>query len=193
MTAENPLMTLVEWVAMERTLGTPFAHGAVLGTQGAEGMPRTRMLGVYFDAQGTPRFHTSPVSRKVGDIGANNAASLTFGFQRSMRSVSLEGYLSPLPRDRLVEDWGRLEPEFRRNYLVFGRQTGKTIRNLDELRAQQSRLPADAEAVCPDSFIGYCFGAVTRIAFYAVAENDFASHRLFERVPGGWHSRLIAP
>lgn len=189
----NPLMTLLEWIAEERAMGTPFAHGAVLGTQGVDGMPHTRMLGVHFDAQGRPRFHTSPVSRKVRDIGANNAASLTFGFQRSLRSVSLEGYLSPLSQGQLVEDWGRLEPEFRKHYLVFGHRTGNTIRGLDALREEQSRLPADAERVCPESFVGFVFGSVTRVAFYEVAVNDFASHRLFESGPGGWRSRLVAP
>jgi pyridoxamine 5'-phosphate oxidase len=92
----NPLEKLGEWLAQERSLGNLFAHGAVLGTQGEDGMPHTRMLGVSFDRQKKPRFYTSPVSRKVRDISLHNKASLTFAFQQRMRSVSLEGFLEQL-------------------------------------------------------------------------------------------------
>lgn len=191
----NPLARLVAWVASERTLGTPFARGAVLGTHGADGMPHTRMLGVLFDASGTPRFHTSPMSRKVRDIAHSNSASLTFAFQKSLRSVSLEGSLEPLDRGQLVADWLDLDIEFRKNYLVFGRQTGMPVNSLDDLRRQQSLLSAGAEKNCPESFIGYAFRTVRRIAFYSVAERDFATHEVFEldQVMGEWRGGLCAP
>ena len=195
MTAMNPLETLVTWVAEERALGIPFAHGAVLGTLGADGTPHSRMLGVLFDAAGTPRFNTSPMSRKVRDISLNNAASLTFAFQKSMRSISLEGYLEALSMEQLVTDWRNLDIEFRKNYLVFGHQTGRAIKSLDDLRMQQSSLPLDAEQNCPQSFIGYTFRIVQRIAFYSVAERDFATHEIFEfdQAAGEWRSSLNAP
>jgi len=191
----NPLETLVAWVADERALGTPFAHGAVLGTQGENGMPHTRMLGVLFDASGTPRFHTSPMSRKVRDISHNNTASLTFAFQKSMRSVSLEGNLEALSKEQLVTDWLSLDIEFRKNYLVFGHQTGRAIKSLQDLRVQQSLLPLDAEQHCPESFIGYAFRTVQRIAYYSVAERDFATHKVFEfdQITGEWIGGLSAP
>lgn len=195
MTLMNPLETLLAWVAEERALGTPFAHGAVLGTQGADGMPRTRMLGVYFSASGMPRFHTSPRSRKVQDIAANPAASLTFAFQKSMRSVSLEGDLEALAKEQLVTDWLNLDIEFRRNYLVFGHRTGKVMTSLDDLRARQALLPPDAERNCPESFIGYAFHSIRRMAFYAVAERDFATHEVFEfdREADEWRGGLCVP
>lgn len=191
----NPLAILVAWVTNERTLGTPFAHGAVLGTQGANGMPHTRMLGVLFDASGTPRFHTSPMSRKVHDIAHSDLASLTFAFQKSMRSVSLEGNLEALTKEQLAADWLDLDVEFRKNYLVFGPQTGMPIKLLDDLRRQQSLLSPGAEKNCPVSFIGYAFRTVRRIAFYSVAERDFATYEVFEfdETAGEWRGGLCAP
>jgi pyridoxine/pyridoxamine 5'-phosphate oxidase len=52
----NPLEKLGEWLTEERSSGNSFAHGAVLGTQGEDGMPHTRMLSVSFDSQKKPKF-----------------------------------------------------------------------------------------------------------------------------------------
>ena len=179
----NPLDKLGEWLAQERLLGNPFAHGSVLGTQGEDEMPHTRMLGVSFDSQKTPKFHTSPVSRKVRDISLSNTASLTFAFQQKMRSVSLEGFLEQLSDQELRSDWKTLEPEFRRNYLVFGHQSGIKLDSLQELHLQQSQLPNAAEENRPLSFIGYTFKIIQRISFYSVAEKDFARYEVYKFNP----------
>lgn len=176
----NPLEKLSKWLAEERSLGNNFARGAVLGTSGKDGMPHTRMLGASFDTQGVPRFHTSPASRKVEDIDLNNKASLTFAFQQTMRSISLEGLLEPLSYDELDRDWKKLDVDFQKNYLVFGHQSGSKITSLQELRSQQDKLPCSAEKDRPDSFIGYSFEIIDRITFYTVAEKDFALCEMFE-------------
>jgi pyridoxamine 5'-phosphate oxidase len=179
----NPLEKLDEWLAEERSLGNSFAHGAVLGTQGEDGMPHTRMLGVSFDSQKMPKFHTSPVSRKVRDISFRNMASITFAFQQKMRSVSLEGFLEPLSDQELSADWKTLETEFRRNYIVFGHQSGMKIDSLQELYFQQDQLLNAAEENRPLSFIGYTFKIIQRICFYSVAEKDFARCEVYEFNP----------
>jgi pyridoxamine 5'-phosphate oxidase len=176
----NPLERLGDWITVERSNNNLFAHGAVLGTQGVDGMPHTRMLGVSFDSRQMPKFHTSPRSRKVGDIHCCNRASLTFAFQQSMRSISLEGLLEPLSEEELNADWQILEPEFRRNYWVFGARSGEQLEALQELHAQQDLLPEFAEKRRPCSFIGYRFQAIQRICFYSVAEKDFAHCELYE-------------
>ena len=176
----NPLEKLAEWLAEEQSLGNQFAHGAVLGTYSEEGIPHTRMLGVWFDQQGRPKFHTSSVSRKVQDINLNNKASLTFAFQQTMRSISLEGLLEPLSNQELDVDWKKLEVDFQKNYMVFGHQSGNKINSLQELRNQQDQLPSFAEENRPSSFIGYSFKLIERITFYTVAEKDFAICELFE-------------
>jgi pyridoxamine 5'-phosphate oxidase len=184
----NPLEKLSEWLAEERSLGNAFAHGAVLGTQGEDGMPHTRMLGVLFDDQKIPKFHTSPVSRKVRDISLLNTASLTFAFQQTMRSISLEGFLEPLADEELNADWEKLDREFRRNYLVFGHQSGRRISSLQELHVQQNLLPDTAEKNRPLSFIGYTFQLIQRICFYSVTPKDFADCEVYEFDPSiqGW-------
>lgn len=143
-------------------------------------MPHTRMLGVSFDSQKMPKFHTSPVSRKVRDISLRNTASLTFAFQQKMRSVSLEGFLEPLSDEELSDDWKTLETEFRRNYLVFGHQSGMKIDSLQKLHFQQDQLPNAAEESRPLSFIGYIFKIIQRISFYSVAAKDFACYEVYE-------------
>jgi pyridoxamine 5'-phosphate oxidase len=191
----NPLDKLGEWVAEERSFGNSFAHGAVLGTQGEDGMPHTRMLGVSFDSQKKPKFHTSPVSRKVRDISIRNTASLTFAFQQKMRSVSLEGFLEPLSDEELRADWKTLEIEFRRNYLVFGHQSGIKIDSLQELYFQQDRLKSASEENRPLSFIGYTFKIIQRICFYSVSAKDFAHCEVYEFNPitQGWNYSLRVP
>jgi pyridoxamine 5'-phosphate oxidase len=84
----NPIEKLEMWLTEERSRGNFFSHGAVLGTQGEDGMPHTRMLGVSFTDRQMPKFHTSPTSRKVQDINLRNTASLTFAFQQTIRSIS---------------------------------------------------------------------------------------------------------
>jgi pyridoxine/pyridoxamine 5'-phosphate oxidase len=191
----NPLEKLGEWLAQERAFGNPFAHGAVLGTQGEDEMPHTRMLGVSFDRQNNPKFHTSPVSRKVRDINFRNTASLTFSFQQRMRSISLEGFLEPLSDEELISDWKTLEPEFRRNYLVFGHQSGMKIDSLQELYFQQTQLLNAAEENRPISFVGYVFKIIQRISFYSVTEKSFASYEVYEfnQVTQCWSYSLRVP
>jgi pyridoxamine 5'-phosphate oxidase len=191
----NPLEKLDLWLTEERSHGNPFAHGAVLGTQGKDGMPHTRMLGVSFNHQKVPKFHTSPGSRKVQDLNLCNSASLTFAFQQTMRSIGLEGSLQPLSNQELDVDWHKLDREFRRNYLVFGDRSGLEIDTLQELRIQQDRLPINAEEHRPASFIGYTFQLIQRICFYSVAVQDFANCELYELNPitQSWISSLRVP
>jgi pyridoxamine 5'-phosphate oxidase len=191
----NPLEKLDGWLIEERSEGNQFAHGAVLGTLGEDGMPHTRMLGVSFDSQKIPKFHTSPVSRKVRDISLSNTASLTFAFQHKMRSVSLEGFLNPLSDEELDADWKKLETEFRKNYLVFGYQSGAKIKSLQELRIQQDRVPSAAEENRPSSFIGYSFKIIKRISFYSVAKKDFALCEVykFDLIARSWDYSIRVP
>ncbi len=158
-------------------------------------MPHTRMLGVSFRSDKTPKFHTSPKSRKVRDITLNNRASLTFAFQQKMRSVSLEGFLEPLSDEELAADWGKLDTEFRKNYLVFGHQSGARINSLQDLRSQQNQLSISSEEYRPLSFIGYSLKGIKRIAFYAVGEKDFALCEVFEfdKNNQSWTHELRAP
>ncbi|MHB8237439.1 MAG: pyridoxamine 5'-phosphate oxidase family protein [Acidithiobacillus ferrivorans] len=182
-------------MAEERSLGNTFSHGAVLGTQGEDGMPHTRMLGVSFDSDKTPKFHTSPNSRKVRDITFNNMASLTFAFQQKMRSVSLEGFLEPLSDEDLAADWGGFDAEFRKNYLVFGHQSGARINSLQDLHSQKNQLSVSSEEYRPISFIGYSFKGINRITFYAVIDKDFAVCEVFEfdKYNQCWTHELRAP
>lgn len=191
----NPLKKLQGWIAEERAAGNPFAHGAVLGTAGEGGLPRTRMLGVSFSADGTPRFHTSLGSRKVQDISGNPRASLTFAFQQKLRSVSLEGWVEALSNEQLDADWLTLDLDFRRHYLVFGSYSGDRLGAPEELRERKAQLPAGAEACRPDSFVGYLFKKIERVAFYEVSVNDFAACELFECGPvtGNWCRSLRVP
>ena len=191
----NPLEKLEEWLKEERSLGNPFAHGAVLGTQGEDGMPHTRMLGVSFNHQKIPKFHTSPGSRKVQDINLCNSASLTFAFQQTMRSISLEGLLEPLIDEELNTDWNKLDRAFRRNYLVFGDRSGTKIDTLENLRTHQDRLPDATEENRPLSFIGYTFKLIQRICFYSVAAQDFATCEIykFNPVTQSWIYSLRVP
>lgn len=179
--AINPLTQLTEWIAEERHLGTPFSHGAVLGTVGTDGQPKTRMLGVRCDDHGTPRFHTAPSSRKVDDLAANPRASLTFAFQKSLRSISMEGTLEPIPQRQLEQDWAQLTPSFRRSYLVFAHQSGRILPTHRTLEAELDHLVPHAENQIPASFMGYRFASIHRIAFYTVGNGPFAEHQVFTR------------
>ena len=190
----NPFIQLTQWICEERVAGIPFSHGAVLGTVGHDGIPRTRMLGVHFDEAGVPRFHTSPTSRKVADIEVNRNASITFAFQRSLRSVSIEGVIEVIPHGQLVSDWLALDQKFRRSYLVFGHRSGQSANTDALLEHLLKELPLGAENEMPPSFIGYRFSHVSRIAFYSVGSGNFAEHVVFARDGSGekWlHSRVV--
>lgn len=190
----NPFRQLSRWIDEERLAGVSFSHGAVLGTVGSDGTPRTRMLGVYLDKQGIPRFHTSLNSRKVIDIENHRHASITFAFQRSLRSVSIEGVLERIPHEQLASDWLTLEPQFRRSYLVFGHRTGMVAESDALLEELLEELPHGAENEIPQSFIGYCFSHVSRISFYSVGSGNFAEHVVYLRDENGEHwdySRIV--
>lgn len=85
--------------------------------------------------------------------------------------------------EELNADWKKLELEFRRNYLVFGHQSGMKIDSLQELHFQKDRLSNAVEENRPISFIGYKFKIIDRISFYLVAEKDFARCDLYEFNP----------
>jgi pyridoxine/pyridoxamine 5'-phosphate oxidase len=152
------------------------------------------MLGVHFDEESIPRFHTSPTSRKVTDIGINQNASITFAFQRSLRSVSIEGVLEVIPHGQLVSDWLALDQKFRRSYLVFGHRSGQPADSDVSLEHLLKELSPGSENEMPPSFIGYRFSHVSRIAFYSVGSGNFAEHVVFSRDGGGenWlYSRVV--
>jgi pyridoxamine 5'-phosphate oxidase len=94
--SKDPLALARTWLDEERANGVAFPQGAVLATQGLDGIPRSRMLGAYLTPEGRFIFYTSPTSRKVQEIARSPLASLTFGFQRSLRSITVEGKLAPL-------------------------------------------------------------------------------------------------
>ena len=194
-TPMSPLLRLVQWVQEERSNGVDFPNGAVLGTVASGGQPRTRMLGVHFDAHGTPRFHTAPGSRKVQDLRQNNQASLTFAFQRSLRSVSLEGEVEVLTPTELGADWRMLDSAFRRSYLVFGAASGQPLDSPSALVQARQALEADAEQHVPASFIGFRFYQVRRIAFYCVGDGDFAAHvsYAFDSRSETWSAQMRVP
>lgn len=175
-----PLEKLRDWIGEELNSGTSFAHGAILATISSSGHSRSRMLGVHFDNENRPKFHTTPPSRKTDDIRHNTSASLTFGWHKSLRSVCLEGHLTRLEEMELDEDWLALETDFRRSYHVFGSRSGANIGNKQDLESQREKLPLGAEATRPASFIGYKFNSISRVAFYAVGDEAFASSEVFE-------------
>jgi pyridoxine/pyridoxamine 5'-phosphate oxidase len=191
----SPLQLLVQWVHEERAHGCAFANGAVLGTAGPAGEVRTRMLGVRFDGQGVPRFHTTPGSRKAMDLASNPRGSLTFAFQNSRRSVSLQGWVEPLNSAALSADWASLEADFRRSYLVFGPASGKPLDNIGDLDAARHALALDAEQAVPPSFVGFKFAFVDRVAFYAVGCEAFAQHTIYSRGSQNddWSAQAVVP
>ena len=79
------------WIEEEHASGVPFPQGEVLATRGLDGIPRTRMLGAYLTPERKFLLYTSPTSQKVHEIERSPLASLTFGFQRSLRSITVEG------------------------------------------------------------------------------------------------------
>jgi len=193
-TINDPLALARTWIEEERESGVPFPQGAVLATQGLDGIPRTRMLGAYLTPEGRFIFYTSPTSRKVQEIARSPLASLTFGFQRSLRSITVEGTLAPLGTRELEEAWSGLDLDFRRQYVVFGPRSGAALDSLDALRHELQTLPIGVEGARPESFIGYAFQTVTRIVFYSVDRSDFAVCQEFQPADGGgWKTQLRVP
>ena len=191
----SPLKQLRDWLTEERAAGIAFAHGGVLATTSSTSQPRSRMLGVHLTADGSLRFHTSPTTRKIEDLAHSPRASFTLAFQRSLRSVSIEGVLAELNLQQLETDWKNLTAEFRRSYWVYGHKTG-SLRNPGELEGDLSQLPLGAEDKMPSSFCGYEFRPLTRVAYYAVhAHLQFAQHQVFERSDddADWSCRDLVP
>lgn len=190
-----PIKLLKFWVDEERELGNLFPQGAVLCTVARTGEPRSRMVGTMFDEKGLPKFHASPTSRKIDDINFNNNASLTFSFQNSLRSISINGQLTALQNDELEEDWLKYDEDFRLHYQVFGYKSGAVIDSLNELRSERDALKNGVEKLRPDSFIGYKFSTISRIVFYTVKREDFAVSKVFEwdALADNWICKLVVP
>ncbi len=129
------------------------------------------------------------------DLASKPTGSLTFAFQNSRRSVSLQGRLEPLSPAALIEDWLSLEREFRRSYLVFGPASGQPLEDPNDLDAARSELPRDAEQTVPPSFVGFRFAFVDRMAFYAVGCGAFAQHTIYSRSgqSGEWSVQRVVP
>ena len=190
-----PLEELESWLADEKTNGNIFPQGAVLCTVTKDGSPRSRVVGTMLDETKFPKFHTSPASRKVKDIEFSNKASLTYSFQSTLRSISVEGSLSSLSDIELDSDWLKFDEDFRKHYVVFGDCSGDEIITIDHLRKKRDELPEGAARIRPSSFIGYKFSRVDRISFYSVKEGDFAISTRYEKMPGSdkWQKSIVVP
>ncbi len=191
----DPMLKLVQWLEEETRHGNPFPHGAVLATQGPDGMPRSRMVRVFIDQANTPGFFASRVSRKIQDIAANPLASLTFAFQTSLRSVSIEGRLEAMPPEDLDVSWAGLDAGFRRKLLVCGGHTGEPIDSVAPLAQRLATLPPGAETARPGSFAGFRMVEMTRVDFHAVLRGGIDHCELHERATASqpWRSCLRVP
>ncbi len=189
------LERLQVYLEEERKNGNIFPQGAVLCTVSKDGLPRSRVVGTMFDDECRPKFHTSPTSRKAEDIKHNPTASLTYSFQNSLRSVNIEGVLSPLSKDELDTDWLLFNQTFRKHYVAFGEMSGQVIKSLDELRLKRDSLVSGAELARPNSFIGYKFSIITSVSFYTVKDGDFAESLSYKKgtVHNPWAEVLHAP
>lgn len=190
----NPFLKLKTWIREEDNAGYSFSNGAVLATVSKNGTPRSRLLGTVLDGN-IIKFHTSPVSRKFEDIEFCNKVSLTYSFQKSLRSVSIEGVLILLSEKELNSDWMEFDSNFRKHYLVFGRESGRVIEDHKLLELKLSNLAEGEEKNRPDSFIGFKFSEVVRMSFYSVQNNDFASSVLFEKKSptSAWTEKTVMP
>ncbi|MEH6343852.1 MAG: pyridoxamine 5'-phosphate oxidase family protein [Bermanella sp.] len=190
-----PLERIAQWLNEEVASGNTFSQGAVLSTVAKNGRPRSRVVGTMLDASNVPKFHTSPYSRKFGDIEFCGDVSLTYSFNNSLRSISIEGQVSPLQGDELDVDWLKYDEIFRRNYLVFGKNSGTEINSLVDLESERDILNNGAEAFRPESFVGFKFTSIDRVSFYSVKENDFSVNDLYEKdaQSSRWQHSLLTP
>lgn len=192
---KSPLIQLKQWLDEERLNGNVFPQGAVLCTVSKEGKPRSRVVSTMLNENNFPKLHTSPTSRKVEDIEFNNKVSLTYSFQNTLRSISIEGTLSALNDFELGQDWLKYDDDFRKHYVVFGGSSGEKISTIDILRKKRDQLSRGVELVRPSSFIGYNFSYVDRISFYSVKEGDFAISTLYknESKRDSWSKSIVVP
>jgi len=177
---KTPLDILNKWIKEEKINGNPFPQGAVLCTVSKRGIPHSRVVGTMLDDKKNVRFHTSPNSRKVKDIEFNYSVSLTYSFQYSLRSISIEGIITPLNNTELDQDWMKFDIKFRRDYLVVGNLSGNKVEGLNKLKLESKKIFNGEENNRPDSFIGYKFIEINRISFYSVKDKGLASSVLYE-------------
>jgi len=190
-----PLDKLEQWLADESSGGNIFPQGAVLCTVSVDGTPKSRVVSTMLDENKCPKFHTSSVSRKVNDIESNHKVSLTYSFQSSLRSISLEGGLVALNEGELDNDWSKLDYDFRKHYVVFGEVSGAEIDSMDSLREKRDEQIEGLDKIRPESFIGYKFSTINRVSFYSVKEEDFADSVLYEKRLGSgeWLRKVVVP
>lgn len=190
-----PLEKLCEWLLEEKRNGNIFPQGAVLSTISKNGNPRSRVVGSMLDEKNIPKFFTSPSSRKVADINFSNSASLTYSFQNTLRSISLEGTLSELSSAELDNDWLKHDDDFRKHYIIFGSKSGSSISSLDGLRKKRDNINLNDFEIRPKNFIGFKFANIDRISFYSVKERDFAINDVYnwDRANSRWDRILLVP
>lgn len=191
----TPLDLIYEWLEEEKRRGNIFPQGAVLSTVAKDGSPRSRVVGTMLDEKNTPKFFTSPTSRKMDDINFSAKAALTYFFQNSLRSISIEGSLAALQSEELDSDWFQHDEDFRKNYVVFGPKSGCAVQNLNDIREKRNLLSADDYHVRPISFIGFKFSIINRISFYVVKDGDFAVNDVYDWDNAGnqWVHFLLIP
>jgi len=192
---ESPLYKIKNWISAEKKQGNIFPRGAVLSTVRRDGTPTSRVVGTMFDHNYVPKFFTSPSSRKADDIKANNHISLTYSFQNSLRSISIEGTIVKLKSNELDQDWLLHDDDFRKHYVIFGSKSGKQITSLNELRKNRDINYNVDNTIRPKSFIGYKFDIINRISFYSVKKNDFAINDVytFDKINNRWNYSLLVP
>lgn len=106
----------------------------------------------------------------------------------------MESSLIELSSEELDAGWQQFDEDFRKHYVVFGPTSGSEIESLESLRRARDLLPPGAAAKRPDSFIGFRFGEIQRVVFYAVMAHDFAEYEEYLPQTGGsWKKVLRVP
>jgi len=191
----NPLEQISRWFEEERISGNSFPQGAVLSTVSKDGIPRSRVVGTMLGEDNVPKFFTSPSSRKIEDFAVSKKAALTYSYQHSVRSISIEGCIDELSTDELNIDWRKHDADFRKHYVVFGPKSGRVIENYNDLREIRDSLKSQDYDARPDSFIGFKFSTINRVSFYSVKEGDFAVNDVYnwDESESKWNHKLLIP
>ena len=187
----DPKGLLQEWLERAVQLEVREPRAMAMATADRRGRPSTRIVAVLtVDTDGV-LFTTHSTSRKSREITETGWASGLLYWRETSQQISLNGPVTPLPRDQMDALWAA-RPVPLHAMSTASRQS-QPLADPSALQEQAAHLAATGQALPrPERYVGYRLRP-EEVEFWC-ARPDRLHHRLVYRRSGdGWQANRLQP
>lgn len=191
----SPLRIFKEWLAHEKTLGSPDPERMVLATS-ENNIPASRIVAIRDINEEGILFFTQRGSRKVKQLSINPLASITLWLPLQQREVVLDGHTRALTSAENKMWWDSLPRDRQLRFHATAATSGKVINSSSELDDKFQLLTKqflDQDIPMSEFYCGFYFIAES-VYFYTLGTDKCSEIIQYNKhSDDSWLQQMISP